>query len=38
MGIKNAEFYAYSKSEDEIEKNLSNKKLFKKTSKKAVFW
>ena len=25
---KNAEFYAYSKSEDEIEKKLINKKLF----------
>jgi len=30
MGTKNAEFYAYSKSEDEIEKKATDKKLFLK--------
>jgi len=34
---KNAKFYAYSKSEDEIEKKCTNKKLFQKFIKKAVF-
>jgi len=34
---KNAEFYAYSKYEDEIEKKCTDKKLFLKTNKKAVF-
>ena len=34
---KNAEFYAYSKSEDEIEKNYTNKKLFKKKLAKKQF-
>ena len=31
---KNAEFYAYSKSEDEIEKKCTDKKLFQKLIKK----
>ena len=31
---KNAEFYAYSKSEDEIEKKWTNKSYFKKLAKK----
>ena len=35
---KNAEFYAESKSEDKIEKKCTNKKLFLKPCKKAVFW
>ena len=30
MGTKNAEFYADSKSEDEIEKKCTDKKLFLK--------
>ena len=37
MGTKNAKFYAYSKSEDEIEKKCTDKKLLKKNYKKAVF-
>ena len=34
---KNAEFYAYSKSEDEIEKKYTNKKLFQKNLQKNSF-
>ena len=34
---KNAEFYAYSKSEDEIEKKCTNKKLFNKNKQKNCF-
>ena len=34
---KNAEFCAYSKSEDEIEKKYTNKKLFKKNLQKSGF-
>ena len=38
MGIpKKAEFYAYSKSEDEIEKKYTNKSYFKKLAKKQFF-
>ena len=34
---KNAEFYAYSKSEDEIENSAQIKIYLEKTSKRAVF-
>ena len=34
---KNAEFYAFSKSEDEIEKKCTDKVIFKKLAKKQFF-